>query len=390
MKKLKKLVTMAAVFVMATSLFTGCSYEGKALSDAVSKTQKITSSESKTEIGLRFSADNLSAEEQETVSKVTPMINGSKITMNAKENKDEKGTAAKMQADVSMQFGDKPINMQIWADVNGNNTFKEIIKVPDAEAAKIGGKQYVVLDSSKMTGAKSINADLEKTTEDMQKKLTEMIAKNMASFDPGFKLITDKGYEKMSLMDGEKNVHVYEVKLDDANFKALIKNTSNNMINNKDVKSLIKDYLTTVAKISAADEKEANAKQTEIDKAFADFEKGLPEFSTKMNKVLNSFDKVTLVGEKGIVVDYAVDANGYVVNEKGNIDLVFDAPKFIAVVQELNGTNTANKLTGIYKLGIDFSTNTFNVNKNVEVKFPELNSENSIEFQDLISQTKVK
>jgi hypothetical protein len=390
MKNLKKLVTMAAAFVMATSIFTGCSYEGKSLSDAVSKTQKITSSESKTEIGLRFSAENLSTEEQEGVSKVTPMINGSKITMNTKMNKDANDTAAKMQADVAMQFGDKPINMQVWAEANGNNGFKEIIKVPDTETAKIGGKQYVVLDSSKMIGTKNINTDLEKTSQDMQKKLTEIIANNMTSFDPGFKLITDKGNENISLPDGEKSVHVYEVKLDDTNFKSLIKNTSNNMVNNKDLKDLLKDYLTTVTKMSAANETEANAKQAEIDKAFADFEKGLPEFSTKMNKVLNSFDKVTLVGEKGIVIDYAVDANGYVVNEKGNIDLVFDAPKFIAAVQESNGTSTQNKLTGVYKLGIDFNTNNYNINKNVEVKLPEVSSENSVEFQDLISKTKVK
>lgn len=387
MKNLKKLVTIAAAMIMATSLFTGCSYEGKALSDAVSKTQKVASSESKTEIGLRFSGENLSAEEQEGVNKVIPVINGSKITINAKENKD---TTSKMYVDLAMQFGDYPINMQVWAEEKDNNVFKEIIKVPDIAVSKNDGKQYVVLDSSKMAGARSINADLEKTTKDMQKKLTEIIAKNMASFDPGFKLVADKGYSNINLQDGQKYVHVYEVKLDDKNFKALIKNTSNNFINNKDLKGLLKDYLTTVAKISSANDTEAKAKQVEIDKAFADFDKGLPEFSTKMNKVLSSFDKVTLVGEKGIVIDYAVDSNGYVVNEKGNIDLVFDAPKFISVVQELNGTSTANKLTGVYKLGIDFNENTFNINKNIEVKLPEVNSENSVQFQDLVSQTKVR
>ena len=134
---------------------------------------------------------------------------------------------------------------------------------------------------------------------------------------------------------------------------------------------------------------EAKASQAEIDKAFSDFDKGLPAFTAQMNKVLNSFDGVPLIGDKGIVIDYAVDNDGYIVNEKGNIDLVFDAPKFIAAVQSLSGTSEPNKLTGVYKLGIDFNTNTFNINKNVEVKFPEVNSQNSIQYEDLIAKDKL-
>lgn len=393
MKSLKKLVLIGAVVAMSTSLFTGCSYEGKALSDAFSKTQKITSSETKTEMGLRFTAENLSAEEQKEVSKVIPMINSSKMTINTKVNQNEDGKVAKMQADVAMQLGTMPLDMGIWADVNmanGKDEFKEIIKVPAAQAQKMSGKQYVILDSSKMGKTNGTNVDLSKASEDMQKKFSQMILGSMASFDPGFKIVTDTGYTYMNLPDGRKLVHTFEVKLDDKKFKDLIKYTSNNLINNKEAKGLLKDYLTTVTKISVASEEEAKANQAGIDKAFSDFDKGLPEFTSQMNKVLNSFDGVTLIGDKGIVIDYAIDSNGYVVNEKGNIDLVFDSAKFIPVVQSLSGTSTSNKLTGVYKLGIDFNTSTFNINKNVEIKFPEVNSENSIQFQDLISESKIK
>lgn len=393
MKSLKKLVLIGAAVAMSTSLFTGCSYEGKALSDAFSKTQKITSAETKTEMGLRFTAENLSAEEQKEVSKVIPMINSSKMTINTKVNQNEDGKAAKMQADVAMQLGTMPLDMGIWADVNmanGKNEFKEIIKVPAAQAQNMGGKQYVILDSSKMGKTNGTNVDLTKASEDMQKKFSQMILSSMASFDPGFKIVTDTGYTYMTLPDGRKLVHTFEIRLDDKKFKDLIKYTSNNLISNKEAKGLLKDYLTTVTKISASSEEEAKANQASIDKAFSDFDKGLPQFTTQMNKVLNSFDGVTLVGEKGIVINYSVDSNGYIVNEKGNIDLVFDSAKFIPVVQNLSGTSTPNKLTGVYKLGIDFNTNTFNINKNVEIKFPEINSENSVQFQDLISESKIK
>ncbi|NMM61596.1 hypothetical protein HBE96_02575 [Clostridium sp. P21] len=395
MKSLKKLVTLAISMTMVSSIFTGCSYEGKSLSDAFTKTQKATSSEFKTQIGLRFNAENLSAEEQQEIGKAIPMINASKLTMNGKMNQSNNGKSGKMQADMAVQVGNMPINMGLWIDTNTANDkvdFKEILKMPDAQSSKMNGKQYIVLDSSNINENGAVGADLAKTSQDMQKKLSELTIKSMASFDPKFKLITDEGTQYWNLADGARNVHVYEIKLNDKNFKDLIKYTSNSIVNSKETKDFLKDYLTTVTKVSA-DKGQAATTQAEIDKSFSDFEKGLPQFTTNMNKVLNAFDGVTLVGDKGIVIDYAVDSNGYIVGEKGNIDLVFDSPKFMSVVQDLSNTknnNAANKLTGIYKLGIDFNTSIFNINKNVEIKFPEINSQNSIRYEDLISQNKIK
>lgn len=391
MKNLKKLVTIAASLVMVTSLFTGCNYDTKKLADAFSKTNKATSSEAKTEIGLRFSGENLSAEEQEAMNKVIPMINNSKLTMNTKMNQNESATAAKVQADMSMKFADMSLDMGVWVDSNtsdGKVAFKEIVKMPSIAASEMNGKQYIVLDSTKMNDVNGMNLDFSKftqTSEDMQKKLSELVVKNMASFDPKFTLVTNKGSQYMDLPGGEKPVQLYQVRLNDKNLKDLIKYTSNNFINNADAKNFLKDYSIAMMKASNLKEDEVVSAQAEIDKSFADFEKGLPEFSTKMNNVLNTFDNVTLVGDKGIVIDYAVDKNGYIVSQKGNIDLVFDAPKFTAAVQSLSGTSTTpSKLTGIYKLGIDFNTTTYNINENVEVKFPEITSENSIQYEDLM------
>lgn len=395
MKSLKKLVVLAISMTMVSSIFTGCSYEGKSISDAYTKTQKASSSEFKTQIGLRFSGENLSTEEQQEMGKVIPMINGSKLTVNGKMNQSNNGKSGKMQADMLLQVGNVPMNMGLWVDANTENdkvNFKEILKVPDIQSSKMNGKQYIVLDSSNMNKNGTMSTDVAKVSQDMQKKFSEMIVKNMTSFDPKFKLITDEGNQYWDLVDGARNVHVYEVKLNDKNFKDLIKYTSNSLVNSKDAKDFLKDYLTTVVKVSS-DKQQASVSQADIDKAFSDFEKGLPQFTTNMNKVLNAFDGVTLVGDKGIVIDFAVDSNGYVVGQKGNIDLVFDAPKFISTVESLSNAknnNTANKLTGVYKLGIDFNTNTFNINKNVEIKFPEINNQNSIQYEELLSQKKIK
>jgi hypothetical protein len=396
MKNLKKLVTIAASLVITTSLFAGCSYNQRVLSDALSKSQKVTSEETNTEIGVRFSADNLSADEQKSMGKIVPMINGSKITVNTKMNQNQDGTAAKMQADMSLQNANMPLDMSVWVDsnmTNGNASFKEILKMPAIMSDHMNGKQYMVLDSSKMNGTNGMNMDFSKltqTSQDMQKELSELVAKSMTSFNPGFEFINDKGYQHMNTKNGDAFVHVWEVKLDDKSFKDLIKYSSNNLINNTDAKNFLKEYLTTVVSASNMNADQSKAAQAEIDKSFSDFEKGLPEYTAKMNKVLDSFDNVPLIGDKGIVIDYALDLNNNIINEKGNIDLVFDAQKFITTVQALNGTSAPNTLTGVYNLGFDFNTDITNINKGVDITFPTLNSQNSIDYQDLLNQTKVK
>jgi hypothetical protein len=397
MKNLKKLTAIGMAMAMTISIFTGCSTEGKTLSDAFSK--KATSAEFKTEIGLRFTAENLSSEEKEGAAKIIPMVNNSKLTMSGKVNESSDGKTGKLQTDVAVQSGSVPINMSIWADTNLENdkpVVKEIIKVPSVMEPQMNGKQYLVLDTSTMDKDSSTSLNFNKlssVSEDMQKKLSALVDKSIMNLNPGFQIVTDKGHNIMTLPDGTKDVDVFEVKLDDKSFKNLVKYTSNNLVNNKDARDFLKDYIITVMQASNLKPEELKTSQAEIEKSFSDFEKGLPQFNTEMNNILNAFNGVTLVGDKGIVIDYAIDSDGYIVNEQGNIDLVFDAAKFIPVVQKLSGISTTaapNKLTGIYNLGIDFNTNTFNINKDVEIKLPEINEQNSIKFENLMKEPTAK
>lgn len=397
MKSLKKLTAIGMAMAMTISFFTGCSYEGQKLADALSK--KVTSSEFKTEIGLRFTAENLSTEEKEGMAQVIPMVNNSKLIMSGKANQSSDGKTGKLQTDVSIQSGGMPINMSIWADTslqNGKPVVKEIIKLPTVLEQQMNGKQYLVLDTASMQKDNSTGVDFDKistVSEDMEKKLSALIDNSIITFNPGFNFVKGKCYETMTLPDGKKEVYVLEVKLDDKKFKKLVKYASNNLVNNKDARDFLKDYMITVMQFSNLKPEELKASQAELEKSFADFEKGLPEFNTQMNKILNAFDEVTLVGDKGIVIDYAIDRSGYIVSKKGNIDLVFDAAKFIPIVQNLNGTSTTvepNKLTGIYNLGIDFNTNIYNINKNVEITLPGVNEQNSIKYEDLIKQPEAK
>lgn len=397
MKSLKKLTAIGMAMAMTISFFTGCSYEGQKLADALSK--KVTSSEFKTEIGLRFAAENLSAEEKEGMTQVIPMLNNSKFIMSGKANQSSDGKTGKLQADMSIQSGSMPINMSIWADTslqNGKPVVKEIIKLPTVLQQQMNGKQYLVLDTASMQKDSSTSADFDKistVSEDMQKKLSKIVNNTILNFNPGFRVVTDRGYKNIKVPEGTKEVHVFEVKLDDKSFKQLVKYASNNLVNNKDARDFLKDYMMTVMQFSNLKPEELKASQAELEKSFTNFEKGLPEFNKQMTKTLNAFDGITLVGDKGIVIDYAIDRAGDIVNEKGNIDLVFDAAKFIPIVQNLNGTSTTtepNKLTGIYKLGIDFDTTTFNINKKAEITLPEVNESNSIKYEDLMKQPEAK
>lgn len=386
MKNIKKLTLLAISATLTTVLFTGCSSEEKSLSEIFTKNQNITSSEFKTDLGIRFTADNLSDVEKQGANEIIPMLNGAKITLQGKANISEDGNAMKMQANIGAKVGDKPFTSEMWLDINeanGKNQFKEVIKLPAEAAKEMGGKEYFVIDSSKMADDTNVNPEIAKLSTEMQKKFSKLMESSMSNFNPAFNLVSSTGYTFIDTPQGRKLVRTFEVNLNDKKFKDLIKYTSNDLVNNKDARNLLKEYVTTVTKISAKNDAEAKASESEIDKAFSEFDSKLPEFTKNMNKILNTFDNVPIIGDKGITITYAVDENGYIINEKGNIDLVFDAPKFMSAVQQLGGSNEANKLTGVYKLGIDFNSYVFNINSNIQIQLPEVNSENSIQADSL-------
>ena len=102
---------------------------------------------------------------------------------------------------------------------------------------------------------------------------------------------------------------------------------------------------------------------------------------------MDILDDVTLIGQRGIVIDYTVNSQGYIINEKGNADFVVDAAKLGKAIAEIAGETVAEEPTtaGVYSIGIDFDTDIFNINGDVKVEMPTITKENSMTVEELVA-----
>jgi hypothetical protein len=403
MKKGIKLVSLAVVVSMISLLFTGCSStpEGKALYNAFNKTQKVKTVQSSGDITLRISASGLSQNDQQTIGTVIPLLNNSKISINAKTEQNEDKTAVKSQADVNLFAAGMGMNMTAWVDgdmTKDQPSMREIIKMPPLAAmsmpAPFNSKEYMIMDFNEMMNSPELNqgapvqpidySKMMKVSQDLQVKSEKFFEGYFAEFDPGFNFITCKKQQNIVTPAGEVVADIYTVKLNDEQAKELLKYIANDFTKNKDAKNFVKDYIFTVLDISNIKAGDKEKAKKEVENWFADFEREGSKSLENFNKTMDTLKNIKVLGDGGITIEYAVDGEGYIINEKGTIDLVLDIEKLSSAFGAQNGNN---KATGIYNIAFDFNMFSYNINKEMNIQFPILTKENSYSYMDLIRYT---
>ena len=395
MKNIKKIVALALGGVMSLGLFTGCSKDSMDLYKAFSKSQNITSMTTKTDMTLKVSAQNLSAQEKQIVESILPIINNSNISMTTKTNQNKEKTKAQVQSDIKMNMANMPLDMALWmdTDLTGEELkFKEIVKLPAAlmESApeEFKGKEYLYMDYKDIANIPGAGApDFKKVTKfskDLQEKLVKFISKYVMQFNPKTEVISYKGTEYINQPVGTQFAKIYEIKLDDKGFKEVLKYTVNNFAQNKDVLEFVKEYMNSSLELAGLPEEELNKAKEEMDKAFQAYENNLPQFVEMINEAFDSIKDIKILGEKGIAIQYAVGVDGYIINQKGMADFVLD----FSQLDKLNGKaegNVAEKLTGLYNFTLEFNTDIYSINGCLNIQLPELNEKNSINYMELIN-----
>lgn len=394
MKGIKKLVALAVGILMSTTVLTGCSTDGMSLYSAFMKSQDIKTMEMQTDISLNISATNLSPQEEQMMAMILPAINNTKISALTKVEQNEDKTVAKVQSDLKMNIGQMPLDMSVWVDTDMSGeqpVLKEVIKMPalfTAQApAQFAGKEYMVMDLSEMTsvpGAPVMDyKKLADFSKEFQPKFTEFFAKYAKQYNPGFNVITKVGTQLIAQPRMLQKADIYELKLDDSTFKDLIRYTVNNFAENKEAIAFIKDYMVAVMSVMELPEGEADASTAELEKAFADFETKLPQIVQVINAGLDMIKDVKILGEKGIVVKYAVNKDGYIINEKGSIEFVINLPS----LAKLSGSTEVSEgqPTGIYTINLEFSNDTRKINGYVYTELPEVNETNSFNYTELLN-----
>lgn len=382
---MKKISVLALILALSISL-TGCVGGELKLYNAFNKMQDVTSIESEMEMGFTFETEEFSEEDQIMLEQVSAMVNNSKITMNQKAKYNKGQTVGQAQVDMNMNFGGMVMPMNVWVDMDMSTDelkMKEIIKMPqmlmNSMVPNDPEKQYLVLDMGQMMKeeSKELNFnELMKFSKEFQPKLAEFMKEIQKDFKPDIKMVEEKG----SKVVNKEMLNIYELTLNDATLKELVKYAVNYSLDKKEVVEFIKEYMNAVMKVVTIPEAEKKAAEAEIKQGLEDLEKQLPEFKVKFNEFMDKYEDVKILGDKGIVIEFGINKDGYIVHEVGNIDLRIDLGQIAEVVGE-----KAPEMKGIIKLGINYTSKSYNINsKDVKVEMPKVDENNSIDYMKMM------
>lgn len=394
MKNINKLVSLSLGVLMTTSILTGCSTNGLAVYNAFSKSQKIKSCQTQFDLNLNISAANMSPAEQQNMQKVLPLINNSKISILTTTNANEEKTLNQMQSSINAQFGLVPINAEMW--VNTDNTkdkpvIKEIFKMPAILTSympqEYSGKQYMIFnydDVSNVPNAPKIDyKKIIDSSKDFQAKFDDFIASYVKQFNPSLNAITKLGNECIYQPNVVQTADTYQLKLDDKSFKGLLRYSLNNFSNNKDAINFIKYYVSFINSSIESPQGQASISENELNSSLA----ALPETVKELNKNLDALDKVKIIGDKGITIKYAINRDGYIINEKGNAEFVIDSASLSNLEKDVTLTDNSSPNTGVYTVNLTFNNDIRNINGYNPVTFPEVTKSNSFNYSDLLKST---
>jgi hypothetical protein len=377
MNRLKKLsiIVMVVFVVIAIQIAPA----GAAMSNAIIKYNNINSMTNSTDLTINIAASGLSSEDKDNFDMVQSIINNLKISAVTKLVKTPDNKKMDEYLHLMTNIGGTPINTSIWtkSDLTGKTPImKEIIRVPsmfsDFMPTGAKGKEYAVLDMSKQTNSAQSADKLAAAST----KLTAAITNSIGSFSPGLLLIKDRGTGTLKNQAGTINVHNYTLTLNDATLKSLMKYSVNNLANDKDVITALKEYLIA---INSANDNEAKDLSTQFDKE-------VPNFIKDFNASMNDMKNTKLVGKKGIVINYSINKDGYIVNANGVVDLLFGASMLNEAASTINQTKTS-KAMGTYNLTLRFNSNMYNINSGTKITFPYLDKNNSFDALKVMDDT---
>jgi hypothetical protein len=386
---MKKFSIVAIVLVLSI-VFTGCTNNELDLYKAFNKSQDINSMESDTVLNFTLKGEGFSAEDEQIVQQLVNTLNNSEISIKQKMKQNEEKTAAKAFADMNLNFGGMKMPMSVWVDTDMSGETPKLVEIIEMPQMLMSGmspeaadKKYLVYDFEKITDTSGTGIDydeLMKFSKDFQPKITNFFKDYQEDFKPEVEVVKYRGQKTVN---GEA-LSIYELKLNDETFKDFIKYTVNYTLDNKDAIEFVKEYMNAVIDMVEIPEGEEQPSQEEINMEMDNLEKELPELKKQFNEFMDTYKDIKIIGDKGIVIEYGVNSDGYIVYEAGNIDLRIDLEAITKAVKE-----DLPPVEGVLNLGIKFETKVSNINKDIRVYIPKVNKSNSIDFSEMMQSYEI-
>lgn len=304
----------------------------------------------------------------------TKILESSKYTYHIKYNASEDSKKLKAEMDMNISVPGF-INMDVknWVDMDlsdvENPVYKVITKQPDND-------KYMYMDYMD-NPVIPMNSILPEYIDNIG-KLNEELFKNM-----------DKSKFKLEYEDGK-----YSVVLDEATVKELLKNSASAM---SDIfmkyfatASTVMGVSSSIGVIGSADGPTSvsvvgravpeNAAAAEVPNSEAlneQYEKAISEFFEKL-------EKVQLFDEDAIVIKYEIDDKNLIKSQ----DITLNIKTNIAELMEVFGASdrAVTKENSKLDLSLNFHMDYSKINEPVDIVFPELTEENSINIFDNINR----
>ncbi|TGE39694.1 cell wall-binding repeat-containing protein [Desulfosporosinus fructosivorans] len=391
MKSKTKLIWTALVLT-ALLVLPGCSQNQQVIFDAGMKMQDVNSLQQHTTMTFQLSGSDFEPEVQQQINTAAIFLNNAKLDLNSKISSNQEKTVSKAQVDMSLALQGMTIDVPMWVDSDlTGNTPKviEILRLPQIAQATLppqfASKEYMVMDPSEMTDSELSSIDMLKLTEfsrNFQETEIAFLNSYAKRFNPKIDVVS-VGSQTVQTNDGPETAKIYKLKLNDAQFKDLIRYTVNNFTQDAEAMDFVKKFMYSILEISEVPDK-ANA-LSEFDKAFEDFEANKSQFLAEFNTIMDKLDAVTFLGDKGIELKYAI-SNGYCIQESGTVNLkvnIAQINKFVNTLSE-EQQNTPVEAKGTLDLLINFKTDNSGINSPLEITIPEVNSNNSFNYMDLM------
>ena len=377
--KICSFITAIAVlfFVLPTSIVNA---QTNTLSDAILKTNRANSIQSNGKLNLTLKAEGLSEQDQQDFGWVSEILNNLQVAYNTKVSGNSNGTISRQYAKISANVGGSPYSGELWSDINltGKTPIvKEIVKSSQLFEMMLGSEymnKYMLIDFEQMQKTPEIQTELGKMdfgkmiseNKELQNTILTIFEKYSSQLDLNYSLISN-------------NENEYKIKINDSQFKDIMKKVVNLTAKNKEIQNLISNLIITEIKNSGASVQKINATKVDMNQMFTTLES--KEFLDEFNKIMYKLKDVNILGNKGIDITYKIDKNGYVTSTKGVIEIVANMNKLGGIFSE---SVTEGIPTGIYTAGINFEVNNSNINGKVNIVMPKLTSSNSFNIENLL------
>lgn len=394
--KLRKSIWAAVVLIFLLVL-TGCSQNQQVIFNAAMNMQNVKSMQGHTTMTFQFSGSGFEPTVQQQIDQAAMFLNNAKLDIDVKTNGNEDKTISKSQLAINFAAQGMNINIPCWVDSDLTGTtpkINEIFKIPQIAAgflpAQFANKEYMVIDPSNMSSLGLSNSiDITKLTEFAKTFQSEEVAflnSYAQRFNPDID-VTSMGTQTIQTNDGPKEAQMYQIKLSDAQFKNLIRYSVTNFAQDPEAINFIKEFLDQSLAISNVPD-QAKTK-SEFDQAFNEFKANMPQFLSKFSNIMDQLNGVSILGDNGIELTYAI-SEGYLIQESGSMDFKIDLAQVIQLLNNLNGQQNSTAATnGTLNLKINYNSDISNINSPLVIDIPQVNSDNSFDYFDLIKSLAV-